>query len=247
MKRIIGIVGGVGPLAGLDLNKKIFDSTRAKKDQDHLRVILYSAGDIIGDRTDYLSGKLKRNPAPSIYKAISSLYRAGARIIGMPCNTAHAPAILTPVLKRVKKSKLRIKFVHMLDETARFIKKHYPKARRIGLLATLGTYQSRVWEDVLEPLGYRVAVPTVQTRQRIHRAIYRIKAISEAVPLQSVWTLTFGAGQLARGGADIVLLGCTEIPLALTSGQINRTVLVDPTRVLARALVRAAAPERLRP
>ena len=94
----IGIVGGLGPEAGVDLFRKIIQETPAKGDEDHLKVVLDSAPSEVPDRTAFLTGKTKVNPGTAIGKIICRLISADAEVIGIPCNTAHVPNILSAAL-----------------------------------------------------------------------------------------------------------------------------------------------------
>ena len=100
--KTIGIVGGVGPYAGLDLNEKIFRLTKAMTDQEHLNVLLFSMSSKIVDRTDYLIKKIKKNPAYGIYDVLVRLEQGGAEIVGIPCNTSHAPEIWNVIEEKIQ-------------------------------------------------------------------------------------------------------------------------------------------------
>ncbi len=99
---MIGIVGGVGPYAGLDLMKKVFDNTLAQIDQDHLDVVMLSLSGSIADRTEYLEGKVDVNPGLAIAGVLKRLEEAGATVAGIPCNTAHAPGIFSFIEKELQ-------------------------------------------------------------------------------------------------------------------------------------------------
>ena len=96
----IGIVGGAGPYAGLDLAQKILEQTIAEKDQDYLPTLLISTPDKIEDRTRFLLGEITSNPAHSIFRNLCDLNTLGASVVGIPCNTAHAPAIKDVFLEK---------------------------------------------------------------------------------------------------------------------------------------------------
>jgi len=113
---LIGIVGGMGPYAGLDLARKVFDHTIASRDQEHLPLVLVSAPEEIEDRSVFLKGQSNRNPADSILPIISTLERAGASVVGIPCNTAHAPQIFDPLATRIKEAGYRVRLLHMVEE-----------------------------------------------------------------------------------------------------------------------------------
>ena len=90
----IGVLGGAGPYAGLDLMRKIFDQTEANCDQEHLSVIQYSLSEHIIDRTRFLLGETDENPGEAIGEIMVRMAKAGATVIGVPCNTAHSPRIM---------------------------------------------------------------------------------------------------------------------------------------------------------
>lgn len=248
--KIIGIVGGVGPYAGLDLNEKIFHLTNARNDQAHLDVLLFSLGSQIEDRTEYLSGRVKTNPAAGIYQVLVKLEAAGAQVAGIPCNTSHAPAIWDDLTARLKKAGSKLDLVHMIAETAGWIKA-VNAGQNVGILGTTGTVQSDVYGKVFREHGLNVVYPdpAVQT-DLVHRAVYDpdwgIKAVSNPLSAQAVENLVRAMDHLIDKKAEVIVLGCTEIPLAIREENYHGIPLIDATLVLARALIQKAAPDRLR-
>jgi len=91
--KIIGIVGGMGPRAGLELHNKIILKTNATNDQSHVSVAHISFSNRIPDRTAYLNNEVPENPAFAIKKIVKMLHEVGAQCIGIPCNTSHVPEI----------------------------------------------------------------------------------------------------------------------------------------------------------
>lgn len=248
---VIGIVGGVGPYAGLDLQRKILEQTLAARDQDHPPVIAVSWPGPIRDRTEYLLGRAAENPAVAILDQLRLLANAGATVAGIPCNTAHAPAIFDAILAGVAAFDRPLRLLHMIDETAAHLKTHYPALETIGVLSTTGAWRARLYPAALEPLGYRVAVPD-ETMQEgvVHPAIYDpgygIKATG-AVTARARADLARAIAALRDQGAGAILLGCTELPLAFLGREHEGLPLIDPTLILARALIRAADSQRLKP
>ena len=94
MKQMIGIVGGIGSYAGIDLIRKVYDLSEATTDQEHLPVSMLSAPHKVVDRTGFLIGDTSTNPGIAIANIINTLVSNGATVIGIPCNTAHAPKYL---------------------------------------------------------------------------------------------------------------------------------------------------------
>ncbi len=247
---LIGIVGGTGPLAGFDCAEKITDQTIAEKDQDHIPLALLSCPHLIGDRTAYLLDRVGENPAYAIIDVLEQLEKMGADVIGIPCNTAHAPSIYSVITKELEKRSIPIKLVNMIDETMDFINNHFPQAGSIGVLATRGTYESGVYTQTLQKKGYTAVLPDNQTRQDLHQAIYDekqgIKAQSTPVTQWAAERISKSINNLSLQGADCVILGCTEIPLAIPLIASEFVCLIDPTLILARALIRETYPEKLK-
>lgn len=253
MSKIIGIVGGVGPYTGLSINKSIFDNTLTSgTDQEHLEVYLLSRSSDITDRTDFLSGKDAVNPAGGIYRTIEKLHKIGAEIIGIPCNTAHAPKIFNSIEKQIKGAALDVKLLHMIEETANYIKATYGDIKKIGLLGTLGTFNTKIYQNILEKNDdYSVLIPqTLEERKKVQLAIshreYGIKAVANPVSREAIYILKKASEQLYFRGAELIIMGCTEIPLALNNDHFDKIPLLDPSEILSRALIREAAPSYLK-
>jgi aspartate racemase len=246
---IIGIVGGVGPYAGLDLNRKVFDNTITDgTDQGHLEVLLFSAGRRIPDRSDYLAGRISENPAEGIFQAVRTLARAGARFVAIACNTAHSPEIIEPLKEKIKDLDLNLELVDMIEETGLFIRQYYGRGVKTGLLATEGTYKSGVYERLAGDI--ELVIPSRKIRELVHRAIYDrtfgIKAFSNPLTEQAVEDCRSAVRHLTDKGAKLVILGCTELPLALPEQSMAGVALLDPAWITARALVSKAAPDKLK-
>lgn len=246
----IGILGGVGPYAGLDLMRKIFDMTEAHSDQEHLPVIQFSLSGKIIDRTRFLLGDTEENPGEAIGEIMVRLARAGATVIGVPCNTAHSPRIMDVALAHLKKEAPAVRFVHMIDAVMTAIHEMLPAARRIGVLSTKGTYATGLYQDALAKAGFSAVFPDSDGRDRVQEAIsnsqYGIKAQSNPVSPEARNILSDEAKKLVEQGAEGIILGCTEIPLALTEKSLHGVPLIDATNILARALILAFAPEKLK-
>ena len=239
--KAIGIVGGVGPSAGVDLAHKVFSHTRADKDQDHINMFLTSCPSLIPDRTDYLlSGG--ENPAPGLEKCIRTLAMCGATAVGISCNTAHAPEILSQV--RIPEG---VTFINMIESTHNFVSKVFccKKDLKVGLLATLGTLHCNVYDRYFP----EIVKPDDDVAEAVHRAIYDrtygIKALS-AVSDKAREVVSSAVEHLSNKGCNVVILGCTELPLVFNGKRTyGNTDLVDPTEVLAIELIRATEPKKL--
>ena len=251
MEKIIGVVGGAGPFAGLDLLGKILDQTIAERDQDHLTVINLSQPNQLPDRTRYLLGETAVNPAHAIFNQLQQLERDGAAIAAIPCNTAHAPIIFDCVIEQLRAAGSQLKFLNMIVETVKHIQKQRPEKKRIGILSTTGTYKAGFYPHLLESVGFTAVTPDIHLQTEIiHPAIYDpqygIKTLGKNANLAREGLLE-GINSLQKKGAETIILGCTEIPLAIPEQWIGDLLIIDPTRILARALIREVNPDKLKP
>lgn len=173
----IGIVGGVGPSATVDFMDKIIRNTGAKKDQEHIKMIV-EHNPQIPDRTRNLIGD-GPDPTIALYAACRKLEASNAKIIAIPCNTAHA------FVERIQPY-LSIPIINMLYETVEHIKQHYNDRKVIGLLATDGTIKSKVYHDVIEKTEFSIVVPEEKYQAKVMNAIYGEKGVKAgaASPVQ---------------------------------------------------------------
>lgn len=250
--KVIGIIGGMGPAAGVDLARKLVAQTRAAADQEHLPFILVSYPDRVADRTAFLGEGKGVNPGGDIARLVRQLEASGASVIGMACNTAHATAIMSVVRADLERWKSAVTFLHMIEEVARFITSEYPACRKIGILSTTGTYRSRVYPDLLGARGLEVVVPDEQEQaQLVNESIfhpgYGIKAHADTISERVRENLVRVISRFKKQGVQAVVLGCTEFSLVFTGPAVEGLPVIDSNLVLARALIREAAPAKLRP
>lgn len=251
MGKIIGIVGGVGPYAGADLVMKILSQTDSTTDQGHLPLIMLSMPELIEDRTAFLSGKSKINPALAIASIISRLEQAGAEIIGIPCNSVHAPEIFGVILETLRKINCRVRLVNMINEVAEFISCNYPDLVNIGVLASTGLYITEEYTRALVLKGYNVIVPSIEIQNElVHKSIYDhsygIKAHAYPPTEKARENLKQAICHLQKNGAEAVVLGCTEMCLAIRERTVGKCIIFDSAMILARALIKLSDPSKLK-
>ncbi|MBL6448213.1 aspartate/glutamate racemase family protein [Fulvivirga sp. 29W222] len=240
---VIGIVGGVGPQAGLAMYDYILRYTKAAKDQDHLSVVLMSFPRHIADRTAFLDDPLRPNPAYNIARVILNLEQAGAKVVGIACNTSYAREIYSVILDELSKMNSQVSLLNMPKETCRYIKSNHLHVRRVGVMSTNGTYRSEVYKHLLEGYGFEVILPDEQFQNDvIHRMIYDenigLKANPDKVTFDAKQLMREALNYFANAKAEAVILGCTELSLVAPYVTPNDIVLVDSSEVLAKALIR---------
>ncbi|MDJ0645039.1 MAG: amino acid racemase [Flavobacteriaceae bacterium] len=247
---MIGIVGGVGPYAGLDLSQKIFDNTIANCDQDHLDLIMLSLPSSIIDRTEYINDTSLENPGKSIATVVAKLESFGAKVVGLPCNTAHAEVIFSDIESNLAAQKCKVEVLNMVEQTLIFIKTHFPEIKEVGILSTTGTYKTKIYAKHLVNSGYKVHRPPFDMQEKIiHPAIYDLEYGIKSNPqhAKSRSNLEQGLNYLKNQGAELIILGCTEIPLVIKERQFENIPLIDPTNILARALIGYVNTAKLKP
>jgi aspartate racemase len=229
---MIGVLGGMGPAATADFYQKIIRATPAKADQDHLKVLIFSNPQI-PDRTAGIQGQ-GPDPLPVLVATAEVLIQGGADLLAIPCVTAHhyfdalQAAVSVPIL-------------HLIRETVTALQTEASQRRRLGLLATTGTLQTRLFERHFEPRGFSILTPDPAVQAAaVMEAIYATKG---GGPEDGARRLIREAAEHLRArGAEAVLAGCTEVPLILQDGDVPIPV-IDPTWILAQAAVRWALAE----
>ena len=226
MKKTIGILGGMGPLATADLFRKITLLTPASCDHDHLRIYIDS-NSAIPDRTAaILSGGA--DPVPEMTSALRHLEACGADCIIMPCNTAH---YFLPQLQ----AKTETPFISMLAATAKACAAQFP-GKTAAVLGTKGTLATGLYDRALEAEHVPFLLPEEPERDELMRLIYDVvKASKPLMPEAEAWQRLLD-GLRARG-ADYFILGCTELPI-LADTLPAAGPFIDPTAELAKAAIR---------
>ncbi len=249
-KEIIGILGGMGPLSGIEMASRVIAQTKAKTDQEHVPMILFSLAPEITDRTQFILGEEPRNPGYAIASQLLKMDRLGVQVAALACNSAHAPSIYDLIMKKLTEAKAQVRLLHIVDEVAAFIRKHHPKVNKVGVLGTSGTFRSKLYERIAQE-GLQYINVTAQEQERLHAAIYHpeygIKSTGTIVSDRARASLLDTCQLLKRRGAEILVFGCTELSLAHRYPEAEGLPVVDATTVMARALIHTVAPEKLLP
>jgi len=246
---LIGIMGGMGPQAGLDMAEKLIAMTRTESDQDHIPFVLFSLPETVPDRTAFLLGKTATNPAYAIADQFENMSTMGVSIAVMACNTAHAGPIFDVALELLRAKGVELRILHLVRETVFHIRKIHPDVQRIGILGTQGTYQTRLYDQVLEDAGLEVVLPDPAVREHdIHAALYApsfgIKTCP-GVTNEASSRIHSAIRHLQKHGAEAVILGCTELPLAIKEDQIDGMPILDPAKIIVEKLIRETYPDKL--
>ena len=217
----VGVLGGMGPDATVDFMAKVLAATPAGSDQEHVHMLI-DHNPHVPDRTRaILTGA--GEPGPVLARMAKQLQEAGARIIVMPCNTAHA---FQPDIEAV----LDVPFVSIIDETVAAC----AGFGAVGLLATQGCLASGIYEAALSAAGVRAIMPNAAETKAFMELTTRIKAGDSGPDVGA--RMQQLANALVSRGAQAVIAGCTEIPLVLDESMLD-VPLVSSTDILAEATV----------
>ncbi|MEK6266085.1 MAG: amino acid racemase [Clostridium sp.] len=224
MSKTLGIIGGMGPLATVELFKKIVCHTNATCDQDHIRVLIDN-NTSIPDRTENIIGE-GEDPKKYLIESAQKLQSMGANYLIMPCNTAHY--FYKDIIKEIE-----IPFLNMIEETANIILKRYPLIKKIGLLATKGTCCSGVYDDVFSLHGIELVKPYGDEQKHVTDLIYGIKEGVQDVDLTGFYETVESMG---NHGVHLFILGCTELSVAYEKYKLKGNY-VDPLSILAMGAI----------
>jgi aspartate racemase len=227
MRRWLGVLGGMGPLATVDFMRKLIELTPAARDQDHLPLIVYSVPQV-PDRTAAILGG-GASPLPAMLQGIAVLERAGAQCIVIPCNTAHYWYD-----ELVRQGGLPI--LHIAQAACDALERRgVPRGAAVGLLATSGTIAAGFYPQHLAARGYRCLLPpAAEQAALVMEGIYQVKGGALERARQA---LALAARRLVDAGAQAIVLACTEIPVVLEPEHARPAAVVDATEALAAACV----------
>ncbi|AQW82784.1 aspartate/glutamate racemase family protein [Campylobacter pinnipediorum] len=197
----IGIIGGMGPLATIDLYNKIVSLTPATCDQKHIHVVIDSYPQI-EDRTKFIIDN-EKSPIDKLVESAKRLKAAGCDAIIISCNTAHYFA------EEIEKQ-ADVKILYITKIAVETIKKLYPKAKDIAVIATSGTKKGRVYDKILEENGLNSVSFTKQQQEALMDCIYKGVKAGKTEDYISLFNKT-----ISEIKADVYIAACTEIPMFL--------------------------------
>jgi aspartate racemase len=227
-EKMLGVLGGMGPLASAQFMLRLTLLTPAERDQDHIPAVLWSDPRVPDRTSNKLAGG--EDPLHWLLRGIAGLRQANCGAIAIPCNTAHGwydqmqAAAGAPIL-------------HIVDAAAADLRRQNIQPGSIGVIGTAGTLAMRLYQDRLSQHGWDCLTPTDTDMQTlVSPAIAAVKAnrVADAYP-----PLATAIQHLKSRGAQAIVLGCTEIPLGVQAGpwQSLNIPLVDTIDALARAAI----------
>lgn len=222
-EKILGVLGGMGPLATAYFLKITVEKTVAQTDQEHIPMVVYNHTSI-PDRTAFILDNSKENPIPILATDAKKLEDNGVCAIAMPCNTAHF------FFEEIQKA-VSVPVLHIVDETVKYIITRDKSAKKIGILATSGTLHSGVYQDFCTRHGVQAVVPTKEVEDMLMDIIYNKIKTGEKVTLREFLSVI---DYMRESGCDYVVLGCTELSVIKNDLNLTRSDVVDSLEVLAK-------------
>lgn len=238
--RVVGILGGMGPAAGADFVRLFVQACG-----EHLRARNLPLSDQaypehwlaqvpVPDRSAALRDTRHggHQPLEPLLQAMGRLAALGSQAVAIACNTAHAWHA------SLQQRFPQLEVLHGVQEVAADLAAR--GVTDVGLLATRGTYDSALYPRELEAWGVRCHQPLPAERELLMTGIYQgVKA--DNLPLARECFTEVAVALRQRHGLGVLIMGCTEIPLALQAQPALTAVeLLDPAKVLARTLAQRA-------
>ena len=234
--RVVGILGGMGPAAGADF-VRLFVQACA----DHMRELRIPVSDQafpehwlaqvpVPDRSIALEspGLNDDQPLEPMLQAMGKLAALGATSVAVACNTAHAWH------GALQNRFPQLEVLHVAREVAQTLAGRGVK--EVGLLATMGTYRSGMYDDAFHQAGLQCHLPLMEEREHLMHGIYKGVKVGNMALAQDCFA-SVAKAIARRHGLSTLVMGCTEIPLALgTLTEMADLDLVNPADSLARAL-----------
>ena len=223
---ILGVLGGVGPLATAYFMELVIERSHAACDQDNIPMIVYNDPQI-PDRTAYILDHEKPNPRPEMAKVAQWLEAAGADYIAIPCNTAH-------YFYEDINAVVSIPVLNIMELTSQHVARLIRDGGTVGLTATDGTIESGIFQRYFEQAGLSTMVPAAEEQAQVMSIIYDgVKAGGQYDP-ESYLSVVRG---MHEAGCDAVVVGCTELSVLYHNLDDKPAFIVDSLSVLADACV----------
>jgi len=221
---IVGILGGMGPAATIELMRRIVDATPATVDSDHIHLIVDN-NTKVPSRIAALQFGAPEDPGPVLADMAAGLERQGCDFLAMPCNTAHKflPAIRDAV---------DIPVLDMIAATVEETKSQQTTPGPVGVLASTAARRIGLYDKALESQGFQIIHP--RSQERLMAIIHDIKAVGRSEHAEG--ELTAIIDELTEDGAKAIVVGCTELSVLMGAIRCDPP-LVDALQCLTHAIL----------
>lgn len=226
MRKTIGVLGGMGPAATVELFSRIVTNTNAKSDDEHAKIVIIN-DPTIPDRTRYILGK-GENPIPKLKQNLVKLANAGADVAVIPCMTAH-----TFISELEYDSPIPI--INAIKLVEDCLSSEKLNIKNVGLLATSGSIKARVFQNQLTK---KIIVPNHENQKLLMDIIYGKDGIKAGfINSEIIDRINNIIDDLKKDGAQAIIAGCTEIGLVMNNDNA-KVPIIDPISLLAEEAIK---------
>ncbi len=216
---LLGILGGLGPMATVYFYEMLTSRTYALCDQDHIDIVISSRAST-PDRTAYITGKSTENPLDIMIEESQKLESYGADLIVMPCNTAH-------YFFDKMQSAVNVPFINIIDETVKYCKN--AGFKKIGILATDGTIGTQAYQIRCKEAGIEYEIPSPKMQAKVTELIYDDIKQGKRADMSKFSEIS---AELTSKGCQSIILGCTELSMIKRDEKLGK-FYTDSLEVLA--------------
>lgn len=224
-RKVLGVLGGVGPLATAYFMEVIIRMTDAATDQEHIEMAVLNHTEI-PDRTAYILDPSQPDPIAPMVRDAKRLEALGADVLATPCNTAH-------YFYDAMAGAVGIPFLNMIEETAQALAEL--GVRRAGVMATEGTVHTGLFQQALEKRGILAVLPSAGKQKYVMEIIYDNIKAGRPADEEKLRAVTEA---LRASGCDRIILGCTELSVLKRDCRLGE-YYVDSLEVLAARAITA--------
>lgn len=220
----LGILGGLGPAATANFMNQIIQMSEASTDQEHIDMLIANVPSI-PDRTSYIKNSIKEpNPLTKMVEIAKFMEESGVESIAIPCITAH-------YFHYELAQNCQCNIFNAVEETAKYLKKH--NISKVGVLATDGTIKSELFQKTLLEYNVEPVIPSEHNQEKVMDIIYDQVKKGHSVDMKLFNSIS---DELLDKGAEVIILGCTELSIIKNSQAIEGRYL-DVIDVLAMRCV----------
>lgn len=229
--KVVGILGGMGPEATIDIFTDIVKHTKIENDNDHLRIIIDNNPKLPSRQDAILQGT--ENPGPAMASTAQNIEKAGADFIIIGANTAH---YFYPYVKDA----VNIPVLHIIGETVLATIDTVNGIKKVGVLATKGAMKTGMFQEAFKEVGITVTDVPEHILTLVHSAVFAFR--SEGLNESNLAMMKKAVSFLIENGAEAIVMGCTEIPLILKDQETD-VPFINPNDVIAEVAVKYAKNE----
>jgi len=224
-RKTVGVLGGMGPEATVDFMAKVIAMTDSDNDQDHIHMLVDQNPTVPDRQLAIREGR--GDVAGALGKMAQGLENAGADFLVMVCNTAH-------FFQDGIRASTRIPFISIIEESVAALERVCPAAQTVGVMATAGCLDTGIYQAAIRQSGRNALVPEGAEADTLMALIRAVKAGDKSAPVGD--GMRASAARLVEQGADVIIAGCTEIPIVFSGTEFSVPVISSTDELAVRTL-----------